>query len=142
MRRLVAAADLSGADLRNVSLTVADLHAANSPGELLQHDHAPAARCVTNAPTAQPTCRSCTGRRSRSRLRLPSTRCPRANVRRALLTLGNLSFADFSGADFTGTDLTEAILTGAKTPLGFTAGATFCNTSMPDGTVANQQPKC
>ena len=53
-----------------------------------------------------------------------------------------LIHADLRGAELSGADLAEAILTGAKLPAGFPAGATLCNTSMPGGSVGNPQPKC
>ena len=47
-------------------------------------------------------------------------------------TEGSETSANFSGADLTGANLTDVNLTGV-----ILDGVTFCNTTMPDGTINN-----
>ncbi len=65
-----------------------------------------------------------------------------ADLRNARLGSAALAGTDLRKARFGGTDLSEAVLSGARVDVAFPAGATLCNTVMPDGSVANRQADC
>jgi len=60
-----------------------------------------------------------------------------ANLKSANLTGADLTDADLTGANLTNANLTDTDLTNAITPPSLWDGVTFCNTTMPDGTVNN-----
>jgi uncharacterized protein YjbI with pentapeptide repeats len=65
-----------------------------------------------------------------------------ANLSGARLGAASLVEADLRGANLEGTDLSGADLYGAAVDPGFPAGATLCETVLPDGTVAAPGPGC
>lgn len=50
--------------------------------------------------------------------------------------------ATLRGARLDKTDLSEVSLAGAKVGKPFPRGATLCNTTLPDGSLANPQSTC
>jgi uncharacterized protein YjbI with pentapeptide repeats len=105
-------ADLEGADLTYAELAASDLEAAGIAG--------------ADARDADLTRADLAG----------------ANLSGARFGASSLVEADLHGANLGGTDLSGADLYGAAVDPSFPAGATLCDTVMPDGTVASPRSDC
>lgn len=105
-------ADLEGGDLTYSELAASDLEAANLAG--------------TDARDADLTRADLAG----------------ANLSRVRLGAASLVEADLHGANLEGADLSGTDLYGAEVDPSFPAGATLCDTVMPDGAIASPGTAC